>query len=38
MNEATAQDIKGSGSSKERNYKKCICNNLVTRPEMQNFV
>jgi len=29
MNEATAPDIQGSGSSKEWNYKKCIYQSLV---------
>jgi len=38
MNEAMVPDIQGSGSSKERNYKKCIYQNLVTRPAVQNFV
>jgi len=38
MNEATAPDIQGSGSSKEWNYKKCIYQSLVTRPGLQNFL
>jgi len=38
MNEAKPPDIQGSGSSKEWNYKKCSYQNLVTRPEVQDFV
>ena len=38
MNEAMAPHIQDSGSSKEWNYKKCIYQNLVTRPGVQNFV
>jgi len=29
VNEATAPDIQGSGSSKKWNYKNCIYQNLV---------
>jgi len=38
MNEATGQDIQSSGLSNKRNYKKCIYQNLVTRPGVQNFL